>query len=164
MLTHKQKEKIVKDLKDKFKKAKLIIFTDFSGLKNKEIENLRERLKEENITYQVVKKTLLERVWSKVDYSGSVAVALSYDDQVALARILDQFSQEHENLKIISGILDGQFLEQAEILSLAKLPSKEEMLARIVGSVQAPINSLLNVLKVNTEKLILILKRKEKNA
>lgn len=139
MIDQKQKQQIVKNMAAKIKKAKAVIFTDFTGLSVAELEDLRSQLREKHLEYQVVKKKLLKRAYPElIDYSGSVAVALG-DDEVSLSKILYNF----EKIKI----LVGRNLDLEAIQELAKLPTREELL-----------NKFICLLKNSTNKLILCLK------
>lgn len=137
-MTKPEKKELVKSLKEKFKKAKAIIFTDFTGVTVPEIEDLRKQLREKNIDYQIIKKNLLKRVYPKINYQGPVACAIG-NDEISLSKILYNF----EKIKI----LGGKGLDLKMIETLAKLPSKEELFTKLVC-----------LLKNNTNKLILCLK------
>lgn len=160
--TRQQKEQVVKDLAEKLKKAKSLVFVNFAGLKVKETEKLRKNCRAENIDYVVAKKTLMKKAFkdagiTNIDpksFAKEVAIALSYEDEVAPARILQNFAKEHEALVTFGGILEGQFVEQDKIIELAKLPTKSELKALVVGSIKAPISGLVNVLAGNLRNLV----------
>jgi len=88
---------------------------------------------------------------------GEIAAAFGYQDEIGLAKILYDFSKKNENLKIAGGIIDGIFFQKEEIISLAKLPSKEQLLAKLVGTINAPIAGFVNALKGNLRNLVYIL-------
>ena len=91
------------------------------------------------------------------ELSGQVSVTFGYDDEVAPAKILYLFSKEHENLKLIAGLVNGELLSQEELINLAQLPSKAELLAKLVGSLAAPMSGMLSVLQGNLKSLMYIL-------
>ncbi len=165
--TRQQKKVILDELSQKVKDSKSIIFTKFEKLQVKENEDLRRRLKAEGGEYVVTKKTLLNLTLKDnaldVDLNnleGKVAAVFSYKDEVAPAKVVDNFRKELEEEKIffLGGILDGKFIPAEVVENLAKLPSKQEILAQIVGSLNAPISGFVNVLSGNLRGLVTCLK------
>lgn len=165
MQTREQKKNIVKDLADKFKKAKAVVFSDFKGLAVKDMTSLRRELRQEGISFDVVKKTLinvaLKDAGIEADVKkleGQIAVAVSGKDEVAAAKIIAKASKVNENLKIAGGFLGTKELSVEEIKALAKLPSKEELLGKLVGTLNAPVSGFVNVLAGNLRGLVTALK------
>lgn len=165
--TREEKKQIIKDLAEKIKKAKSVVFTNFDGLTVAESIELRKKLKEEKSEYYVAKKTLLslalyEDGIEEVDvksFEGKIAVAFGYEDEVAPASVIDKFRKEHEEkINFIGGILDRKFMDAAAVSSLAKLPSKAELQAKVVGSLNAPLSGLVNALAGNLRNLVYVLK------
>jgi len=164
MLTKKQKEKIIEELIDKIKRQNILIFTDFKKLKVGEIRDLRKRLKEANAEYKAAKKTLIKLAFIKskkdVDtskFESSLAIAFGYDDPLGLAKAVSKFSKEHGNLKILGGLMEDRFLLAEEIKELAKIPSRNELLAKLLGTIQSPIRGFINALQGNIRNLLNIL-------
>ena len=164
--TKEQKQEILNNLTDKVSKAKSIFFTKFNGLGVKANEELRNKLKEENSEYYVAKKTLLDLALTKnkidkikaKDLEGNVAVVFGFEDEVAPAKIVDDFKKDQdEKIEFISGILENKILNKEEVEALAKLPSKQELYARIVGSINAPVSGIVNVLAGNLRGLANVL-------
>jgi len=163
--TKEQKKKIVGNLVDKLKGFKGLVFTNFKGLNVKEINELRGLCRKENVEYVVTKKTLLKLALEKAGFKGidlktiegELSMAISVDDEVAAARVLDKFSRDHKVLEIKGGILEGQFIDFERVKGLANLPSKGELLAMMVGSIQAPVSALLNVFQGNIRNLVYVL-------
>jgi len=162
-----QKRTILKELGEKIAKAKSIVFTKFNGLTVKENEALRAKLLKENTEYYVAKKTLFNLAFKDKaiaglevkNFNGQVAAVFGYGDEVAPAKIVDQFKKDKEGkLEFIGGILENKFLSGAEVSALAKLPSKQELYARIVGSINAPVAGLVNALAGNIRNLVQVLK------
>jgi len=163
-LTREQKQKILEQLKEKIAKQKAIIFVDFTGLKVKDLSGLRRKLKAVGNELKVVKKTLIDLVFKKSEFKietkkmkGEVALIFGYEDEISPAKATYQFSQENSNLKILGGFFEKKFREAAEIIALAQLPSEKELLAKLVGSVSAPISNFVNVLQGNIKGLIIVL-------
>ena len=158
-----QKRTILKELGEKIAKAKSIVFTKFNGLTVKENEALRAKLLKENTEYYVAKKTLFNLAFKDKaiaglevkNFNGQVAAVFGYGDEMAPAKIVDQFKKDKEGkLEFIGGILENKFLSGAEVSALAKLPSKQELYARIVGSINAPVSGLVNALAGNLRNLV----------
>lgn len=167
--TKEQKITILKELSDKISKAKSIIFTSYSGLTVKDNEDLRSKLRQENNEYYVAKKTLFglalkDKAIAGLDvkkFVGQVAAIFGYNDEVSPAKIVGQFKKEKDKegkIEFIGGILENKFLDAGEVASLSKLPSKQELYAKIVGSINAPVSGLVNVLAGNIRNLVQVLK------
>lgn len=163
-LTKAKKQKIIEELKEKIAKQKIMIFVDFTALKAKDLFHLRKKLKETGNEIKVAKKTLMGVAFKEAKLEidpkklpGQIALVLGYQEEISPAKIVWQFSQENPNLKILGGFFEKRFWETEEIIALAKLPSREELLAKLVGSFSAPILNFVNVLKANIKGLIYIL-------
>jgi large subunit ribosomal protein L10 len=165
--TKEQKKEILENLVKKIKQAKSIIFASFHGLGVKENEDLRKRLKEEKGEYYVVKKTLLNLTFkdSQIkdlntrDFNGQVATVFGYEDEVIPAKIIGKFSREQKGkMDFLGGILEGSFISGEEAKALAMLPTKNELYAKLVGSVNAPVSGLVNALTGNLRNLVNTLK------
>ena len=164
-----QKKEILSNLADKIKKSKSIIFTGFNALGVKDNENLRVKLRAENSEYYVAKKTLINRAFkdSKIDglntkdFVGKIAAIFSYEDEVAPAKIIGEFrkdKEKQEKIFFLGGILENKLLSKEEVESLAKLPSKHELYAKLVGSLNAPVSGFVNVLSGNLRNLVNVFK------
>jgi len=157
-----QKGDILASLEDKMKKIKTAVFVNFSGIKVKDIEKLRLECKKAGIDYAVAKKTLLKKALKETGYSeiadlnlsGEVGALFNYGDEVAAAKIVSSFAKDFNNLKVLGGILDGAFADEAKITALAKLPSRPELLAKAIGSLNAPLSGLVGVLGGNIRNLL----------
>jgi len=162
--TKEQKKKIIEDLKEKIENQKAIFFIGIGGLKAKESFDLREKFKKEECFLSVVKKTLLDIALKEKNINidtkkltGQVALVLSYKDEISPAKIIYQFSLNNQNLKILGGFLNNQFIGNDDVVFLAKLPTREELLAKLVGSIKAPISNLIYALQYNIKGLINVL-------
>ena len=164
-----QKQEILRSLEKKIGEAKSVVFAGFNALGVKDNESLRDKLRQENGEYYVAKKTLLNLAFKNkgVDgldakgLDGKIAAVFSYGDEVAAAKVLDNFRQDKEKsdkLYFLGGLLEGKFLSKEEIEALAKLPSKTELYARLVGSINAPVSGFVNALAGNLRNLVYVLK------
>ncbi|MDO8663357.1 MAG: 50S ribosomal protein L10 [Candidatus Wildermuthbacteria bacterium] len=169
MQTRDQKKKIIEDLKDKVARQKAIVFADFTGLRVKEMSDLRKKLKLSDNELKVAKKTLIalalkdcnaEVVKMLKEMRGEIAMIFGYKDEISPAKVTWKFAETIKNLKILGGIIESQkngFLDADQVIELAKLPAKEELLGRLVGSISAPISNFVYALKYNLKGLITVL-------
>jgi len=139
-----KKQQIADDLRDRFSKSAIIVVTDYKGLDVTAINDLRRKLRAEEIEYQVVKNTLLVRASEDNDvalikdfFKGPSAVALSYDDPVAPAKVLTQFAKDNDKLEIKVGVMNGKVLDANAIKALAKLPPREVLLGQLLSALNA---------------------------
>lgn len=153
-ITKEKKKEILQVLIDKFSKSKSVVFSDYRGLNVSSISDLRNKLREGGAECKVAKKTLMklaakensiEDLGSDV-MEGPVSATFSYEDEMAGLKILFKFSKENENLKLLGGIIDGKVVKKDEIIQLAKLPGREELLAKLIGSMNAPVSGFVGVL------------------
>jgi large subunit ribosomal protein L10 len=139
-----KKQQIADDLRDRFSKSAIIVVTDYKGLDVAAINDLRRKLRAEEIEYQVVKNTLLVRASEDSDvalikdhFKGPSAIAISYDDPVAPAKVLSQFAKDNDKLEIKVGVMNGQVLDANAIKTLAKLPSREVLLGQFLATLNS---------------------------
>jgi len=158
------KQQIAEDLHDKFAKSAITVLTDYKGLDVAAINDLRRKLRESNIEYQVVKNTLLVRAAEETEvalikdhFKGPSAVAISYDDPVAPAKVLTQFAKDNGKLEIKVGVLNGRVLDAQAIMALALLPSREVMLAKFLATLNAVPTSFVRVLAEVPRSLLNVL-------
>lgn len=163
-----QKGEIYRNLSEKIKKSKSMVFAGFNALGVKDNEALRAKLRAENSEYYVAKKTLLNRALqdNKLDinvrdFDGKVAAIFSYEDEVAPAKVLGNFRKDKDKegkIFFLGGILEGKLLSKQEVENLSALPSKTELYAQLVGSLNAPISGFVNALAGNLRNLVNVLK------
>lgn len=144
----------VAELKDLLSSSKGAVLVDYCGLTVAEDTELRSKMREAGVKYMVAKNTFIRIAAKEAGIEGldaylehNTAVAFSAEDPVAPAKILNDFSKDHKALEIKAGILDGKVIALDEVKALAELPSRDELLAKLVGSMQAPISGLVNVLQ-----------------
>jgi large subunit ribosomal protein L10 len=155
-LTKEQKTKQVKDIKEKISNQKSIVFVDFAKVPSQDMFLLRKNLKQEGCNLKIAKKTLVRvafgqsniSFWNKIKSSipGQLALVLGIEDEIAPARIANKFAKEHETFKILGGIFENRFADREKVLALANLPSRNELLSRLVGSISNPMASFVRVL------------------
>ena len=157
-----QKELTLADLTGQLESAKSVVFADFRGLTVKEATEFRNKARKEDIRVLVAKKTLMRLAFSKAGYEGvdpaklegALVMITGMSDEVAPAKLAAEFSKEHEALKIVAGVLERKLVDAAAIKALAKLPSKQELMAKLVGTLNAPISGFVNVLAGNLRGLV----------
>jgi large subunit ribosomal protein L10 len=139
-----EKQQIAEDLSDRFSKSAIIVLTDYKGLDVAAMNDLRRKLRAEGIEYKVVKNSILIRASAGNDgelikdfFKGPSAVALSYDDPIAPAKVLAQFAKDNEKLEIKVGVLNGKVLDAIAIKALALLPPREMMLGQLLAALNA---------------------------
>lgn len=164
MLSRSQKEELVKNLIEKIKNSKAVIFTDFKGLKVKELRELKKELRQFGVEFKVAKKKLMDIALEETKMEvrtkkmeGQIAISFS-QDEIAPAKIIDKFAKKNENIKIMGGILNSKAISVEEAKLLAKLSSKEDLLAKLTGTIKAPMAGFLNVLNGNLRGLLQVLK------
>ncbi|MBI2096955.1 MAG: 50S ribosomal protein L10 [Candidatus Sungbacteria bacterium] len=165
MLTKTEKADIVKDLEAKLAAQRVVIFSDFHGLSVAKQQELRRLLKKDDAEFRVAKKTLFRRAFeiakapfSHIDYKGELGAIFGFGDEVGPAKLLAKFAKANpESLKIVGGLLGSRELSKAEVLVLAKLPSKQELVGQLVWVLASPLRGLANVLNGNQRKLVVAL-------
>jgi len=162
-----QKQEVLRDLDHKIQKAKSIVFASFDALGVKDNEELRAKLREENGEYYVSKKTLLDLAFKNnklndldvKNLPGKVAAIFAYEDEISPAKVVFNFRKGKEDkIEFVGGVLEGKFISKEEVQNLATLPSKQELYAKLVGSLNAPISGFVNVLAGNIRGLVTVLK------
>lgn len=151
--TRAKKEAEVKRIEDELKNSASVVFAEFRGLDVHESQELRKQLSENQVQYKVIKNTLARIAVRNLKMEeveefliGPTALATAVEDIIAPAKVLHGFAKEHESLKIKGGILEGEVIDVQKVRTLAVLPSEDELLANLVGSLNGPIANLLNVL------------------
>jgi large subunit ribosomal protein L10 len=154
-VAREKKETIVTTLVKELAEAKSVVLADFTGIDVEEITALRSEFREAGVTFTVVKNTLLRRIFSESDVSGDEAVyalmqgptALAYaGDEVLPVRIMKKFAGNHDGRPAIKGgFVSGTSYSREQMLDLASLPGREELLAKILGSLNAPLQGFVSV-------------------
>lgn len=153
------KQPIVDEIKEIVDGAQAMVLVDYRGLTVEQDTNLRKQLREAGVTYKVFKNTLIKRAIEgttfeslSVDLEGPTAIAVSKTDATAPARILAQFAKKADKLEIKSGVVEGTYYDQKAIQVVANIPSREELLSKLLGSMQSPIANFARVIKQVAEQ------------
>ena len=162
--TRLEKEQIIAELTQKVGRLQSAVFTQVSGYTMEDADSLRKKGAAQNIELFVAKKTLLTKALeangyqvSKDDFDGSILTSLAYGDDIAAAKLMAEFAKGRDGIKIVAGILEGRFVDANAVKQLATLPSREELLAKLVGSLNAPVSGFVNVLAGNLRGLVRVL-------
>ena len=149
MATKEQKNQKIEEIKNSFAKAQVAIVTDPTGLTVAEITDLRRKLQKEGADYTVVKNTLAIKAIEGTQFeclsellTGASAVAFGFNDQVAPAKVLAAFTKEVEKANFRGGAMDGKLLSADDVKALSKLPSKEELYAKMLGCINSPATGI----------------------
>jgi large subunit ribosomal protein L10 len=161
--TRQQKEQTLAELTSAFGASKSTVFVNYQGLKVKEADELRRTADREKVGYTVAKKTLLDRAIKSTGVQfdanalkGMIGVATA-EDEVAAAKLMVEFGKTHEALKVLGGVVDGQIVDVAAVKALASMPSRQQLLGLLVGTINAPISGFVNVLAANIRGLANVL-------
>ena len=158
------KEALVAEFAEKLKEAKAAFLADYRGLDVDQANDLRNKLRETGVEYRVVKNTLLRLAAKDTgaacfdEYlSGPTAIAVAHEDPVAPAKALVEFAKKNDAFELKVGMLDGKLLAVADIKALAELPSREELLAKMLGSMSAPATNFVGVLAAVPRSFVQVL-------
>ncbi len=164
MLNLKQKKEIVENLSKEIADSKTVVICDFKGLAVSDLNEIRNRLREIGAHMQVVKKTLGKKAFQEAgieidtkNLEGQLALIYGSQDEVSSPKVLANFSKENENLKILAGTLESTAMTDKEMINLSKIPSREELLAKLVGSLKSPLNGFVGALNGNLRNLVGVL-------
>ena len=148
------KQPIVAAIAEDVKDAQSVVLVDYRGLTVAQDTELRKQLREAGIIYKVCKNTMMKRAFEGTDFAGlesylegPSAIAISKDDATAPARILCKFAKTADKLEVKAGVVEGTVYDMAGIQALAAIPSREELLSKLLGSIQSPIANFARVIK-----------------
>lgn len=155
----KQKQEVVAEIKDKFSRAKSLVFVNYSGTTVDQVTQLRTNIRKANAEYKVYKNKLMLRALNELGISGTdsyfegtTAVAISYDDEVSPANVICNAGKDNKNLTVKFGIVNGSVVDADYVKMLSNIPSREVLLGMLVGMLQAPIRNLACTIKAIAEK------------
>ncbi len=156
-----EKKQVVEEIKQKLDAATLVVCTDYRGLTVEQITQLRNSLRIPGVEYRVLKNTMFRFALKQSGYDdiaaqviGPNAVIFSNEDPVGPAKIITEFARTNKQLEIKMGILEGKYLSADGVKDLANLPSREVLIAQVLGTMQAPITSFVRVLNANLTGLV----------
>lgn len=153
------KQPIVAAIAEDIKDAQSVVLVDYRGLTVAQDTELRKQLREAGVVYKVCKNTMMKRAFEGTEFAGldeylegPSAIAISKDDATAPARILCNFAKTADKLELKAGVVEGSIYDNAGLTELSKIPSREVLLSRLLGSMQSPITNFARVIKQIAEK------------
>jgi large subunit ribosomal protein L10 len=159
-----EKEEMIKDLSDKFQRVQTAIVAEFSKLDVETVTKLRRKFREGKVEYKVIKNTLAKRAAKGTsvevisgDFKGPVALAISYEDVAAPAKILTEFIKDLETIKIRSAVVQGKRIDAEGVKALAKMPGLPELRAQLLGMLTQPAGMLVRTLAAPGAQLARVL-------
>ena len=154
-----EKQIVVQEIADTFKDAQSVVLVDYRGLTVEEDTRLRKSLREAGVIYKVYKNTMVNFAIKDTEFEalspdlkGPNAFAVSKTDATAAARVLAEFAKTAPNLELKAGIVEGNYYDQEGIMAVSKIPSREVLLSRLLGSMQSPMANFARVIKQIAEK------------
>jgi len=158
------KQEQVRELTEKLKKAKGIVLADYRGLTVEQDTRLRKAMRDAGIDYQVTKNSIIHFAAAEANLTGlepylngPTALAISLTDPVAPSKVLTKFDKDFEKFELKAGVVEGKVLTVDGVRELSTLPSKEELLSKMLGSLKSPINGFVDVLNGNLRGLVVVL-------
>ncbi len=170
--TKLQKEVMLRDIQEGLKKAKSVVFTVNKGINAEQMVALRNKMFENQAKYEVTKKTLLKLalkesnidITDEASFDGAINTVYSFEDEITGPKVIYDFAKETDNVEIVGGVFEGKFLSKEEVTTLATMPSKDELYAKIVGSMNSPISGFVNTLAGTIRNFVQVVNAiKEKN-
>ena len=153
------KQPIVAEISEAIKDAQSVVLVDYRGLTVEQDTNLRKQLREAGVTYKVYKNTMMNFAFKGTDFEGLApylegpsAVAISTTDATAPARILAKFAKEAKALEIKAGVVEGNVYDAAGMQAISQIPSRDELISKLLGSLQSPITNFARVMNQLAEK------------
>jgi large subunit ribosomal protein L10 len=162
--TRQQKEELVSSFADRLNRSASVVLVAMSGIKVGQVEAIRDGLFPHGLQLQVAKNSLLKRVLEelKIDVPSEITdqplgLVYSYDDVIAGPKAVEGFKKEIDTLQILGGIMDGKYVPASSVEALAKLPSRQQLLGQLAGTIAAPLSGLVNVLQGNIRGLVTVM-------
>ena len=153
------KQPVVNEISEKIKNAQALVLVDHRGLTVAQDTELRKKLREENVSYKVYKNTMMNFAFKGTDFEalapfleGPSAAAISKTDATAPARVIAKFAKTAKDLEIKAGVVEGQFYDAKGMEAIASIPSREELLSKLLGSIQSPIANFARCMNQLAEK------------
>lgn len=156
---------LVNEIKEKIEGSHSMVFINYRGLTVEEVTELRKNFRENDVVYKVYKNTMMKRAFQDLGIEGlddfmkgPTAVAFGMEDAVAPAKVASEYAKDHEVVEIKAGYVDGKIIDTKGVEALAKLPSREVLIAQVLGGLNAPITGLVSVLNGNIRGLAVALR------
>ena len=149
-----EKELVVNEIKEKLDRASSAVVVDYRGITVAEADLLRRRMREANVEYKIYKNTMVRRAVEGTSFEaltevlkGPSGIAFGFEDATAPAKILDKFVKEFKKMELKGGVVDGEYYDAVGIGKVAQIPSRDELLAKLLGSFQSPVASFARVIQ-----------------
>ena len=153
------KKPVVEEISNSIKDAAAVVLVNYKGINVEQDTQMRKELREAGVQYKVYKNTMMNRAFAGTDceclskhLEGTNALAISATDATAPARILAKYAKQFPALELIAGVVEGNYNDQAGIQALSQIPSREELLGKLLGSIQSPITNFARVLNQIAEQ------------
>ena len=154
------KSQVVAEIVEKLQKSSSTIVVDYKGLTVEEVTELRKKMREAGVEYKVYKNTLVRRAAKEVGIEefnnellvGTNAIAFGYDDPIAPARVIKEFMEAHPKMQLKMGVVEGTFYNEAQIVEFANIPPRVVLLAKLLGSLKAPMSNFVYLLDALVKK------------
>jgi large subunit ribosomal protein L10 len=151
---------VISEITEKLQKSSSAIVVNYKGLTVEEVTELRNKFREAGVDYKVYKNTLVRRAAKEVGIEqfndellvGTNAIAFGYEDPVAPARIVSDFIKTHPKMELKMGVVEGEFYDQNQIVELSNIPSREALIAKLLGSLKAPVSNFAYLLDAMIKK------------
>ncbi len=169
IIKKEQKAKMVEEFSEKFRNSASVILTDFTGLTANEMMDMRKKIKEQRLQYKVLKNTIIKRIFDKLGWEqmkefvkGPTGICFG-DDPVSASKLLTKIASDTGKLKIKGGIIEGKVYDARAINELSRLPSRDELIAKVVAGIASPLSGLIFTLRGVLQNFVLVLNQiKEK--
>ena len=163
-MNRKEKEQTISDLSKKIEGYRAAVLTHYRGLNVEQINHLRKRLREEKVSYHVIKNTLMKLASKGTDleklndyFEGPTAIAITHGDPILLAKILSEFVKTQPSFGIKVGLIEGRIAPPEEVKALATMPSREVLLAQLLATIQTPASQLLGTILITFQEFLSVL-------
>ena len=160
-ISRQKKEETIAAFEKSMQQSKIVVFVNFQGINVASITELRNSIRESGGSMQVLKKTLIQRVLDKSEvdintlaFEGEIAAVFGFEDEVGVVKVLNAFAKEKEHSTFRGGIMGSVLLDEDALMQLARIPGRDELLAKTVGSLAAPMSGILNVFTGNMRNLV----------
>ena len=167
-MRRQEKIDVIAELKDTMNKVASLIVADYRGLTVEQVNGLRSEIRKADCSYRVVKNTLFKRAIAGTDlegltplFTGPTAIAYSFQDPVAPAKVLDKFAGDLKHLDVKGGYLDGELLDEGAVKSLASMKGKDELRAELLATFMAPAESFVRLTNAVAQNFVYLLKARE---
>lgn len=168
-MNREQKTATVEELKETLARAQSLVLADFRGLTVSQTNGLRSEIRKNDCHYRVIKNTLVKRAIAGTPmevlsdlFKGPTAIAYSFEDPVAPAKVIDKFDEELKNLEVKGGYLDGEALDAAGVKGLAKMKGKDELRAELLAQFMAPAQSFVRLIAAAPTNFLYLLQARER--